>query len=378
MKQKVALNKRSLIIDEVRLQFNRAQKRGWNKLAAELASCLQDYYYLEVSDKRIGRKYEALALHYIEISRAETITMSKYSRLFYELIKTRSPGEKVTRELRMTCTELKPYLKYHSEDIWVFTHSLCNILAYIEQDYERIVEQCRTVIDYFEKHNINRTPPFHKDMAATLIRLGRYEEAEQAIGNAVRIVSKGGTVWSTFLYYQVVLDLHRGRYQDAYDKYCEAIKRKRIISAMTETWVIVKAYFNFLSTVGLLLDAREFRVGKFLNNITVFVSDKSGANSNVVILKIILRLNSERGRAAVIDQQEKIEKYAHRYLKKGSRTKLFFQMLLQIVPGDFEREKVERKAARYLNRMPAQKGYDADMEMIPYEVLWGLVLRGLD
>ncbi len=378
MKEQIRYNKRSEIIADVRMHLKRAQKFGYTLLVVEFATCLQHYYYMEALDRRIGKKYEDIVLYYSEMSHAETIVASKFSKIFYQLKKTRSPGNSLKKELREVCSELKPYLKYPSTDIWLATYNLCNILAYIEKKYELVIFQCHTAIDFFEANNIPRTAHFYKDMTPALIRMGRYEEARDAIKKAINDIPKGTGVWSTFLYYRVIIELHEGHYQRGYDIYKEAIKKKQIDKSVRETWLVVKAYFNFLIISGKLSGVNDFRIGKFLNNIEFFVSDKAGINCNVVIINTILRLNTDKGRGSIIDHAEAIEKYGERHLKPGSRGRLFIQMLLQIVPGNFNREEVEGRAAKYLGRMPEQEGYDGDLEVVPYEVLWGMVLEGLD
>ncbi len=145
---------------------------------------------------------------------------------------------------------------------------------------------------------------------------------------------------------------------------------------MSETWSVEKGYFKFLINCGKLEDTRKFKLGKFLNDIEVFTSDKYGQNTNVIILKIILRLNSDRDR--IIEERQRVKLYAERYLESDSRSRLCFQMLNQIVLGNFRGTEVELRAAKYLDRMPEQDGYDGDLEIVPYEDLWGMVLENLD
>jgi hypothetical protein len=57
-------------------------------------------------------------------------------------------------------------------------------------------------------------------------------------------------------------------------------------------------------------------------------------------------------------------------------------MLLSLPAGNFERIAVERKAKKHMDRllaMPIEKAkQSAELEVMPYEMLWEFVLESLD
>ena len=76
--------------------------------------------------------------------------------------------------------------------------------------------------------------------------------------------------------------------------------------------------------------------------------------------------------------------YCHRYLKKDDtfRSNCFIKMLLTLPRSNFNRIAVERNAKKFFDRLksvPLEKANQAeDLEIIPYDDLWEMVLDMLD
>ncbi len=65
-------------------------------------------------------------------------------------------------------------------------------------------------------------------------------------------------------------------------------------------------------------------------------------------------------------------------MERGGRLRLFFKMLHWLVPGNFQKQQVATRAKKYLDQLPKEKGYNPDLEIIPYEYLWEIILDQLD
>ena len=101
-------------------------------------------------------------------------------------------------------------------------------------------------------------------------------------------------------------------------------------------------------------------------------------NIPILVIQILFMIDQNR-RNEVIDRIEAIEKYCSRYLKKGDmlRSNCFIKMLLQIPIAHFHKAAVNRKADKYWQRLqanPIDLSHQAhEIEIIPYEKLWGFV-----
>ena len=145
----------------------------------------------------------------------------------------------------------------------------------------------------------------------------------------------------------------------------------------------------YLSELGLVKIAPDdevlsrFRVSKFLNDTPLYSKDKRGMNIAVLVFQIVWLIFARRHNETV-DRIDAIEKYSTRYLKKDDtfRSNCFIKMLLAVPAAGFHRVAAARAAEKFaaaLRSMPLDFANQShEVEIIPYEQLWEMVLRSLD
>ncbi|MEM9824427.1 MAG: hypothetical protein AAF985_25300 [Bacteroidota bacterium] len=377
MKVYAMLGRRGELEEEVRRYFKVAVKYQFNRLASEMSGFLQYYYLFIRGDKYRGEKYSQLRAKYDELSSAEKYVERIYAQMAYKINNSRNLSATLQTELDNTCNDLRSYLKYNSTQIKLYIYGLLNIRAYLLNDHATIIRNSRSLIEYLEAHKIEKTTNARKDLAFSLICLGRYEEASTSIQQAIARINKGSLSWSIYIYYRFVLKIHQEDYDGAYQLYKEAEKKKQINKAMMEQWLITRGYVKFLVQGQLVKGTTHFKLGKFLNEVPIFSKDKEGNNIHILILKIILNLGLNHDK--IIDERDAIERYIERYLKTNHlRSKLFLQMLLQIPLSHFNRSTLAFRTKNLLKRLEKArtlKGFDPDREIVPFERLWGMVLE---
>lgn len=364
------------VIEDVRKQFNRSRRYEFNSLASEFATSLHYYFSIVKPDKILSRQYKKQALKYHHLAKLEQAATIRFSALVLSLNESLAPKDDLIDQLRAACDEFKEYLQYESTVLWTFTYKLLNSLAAINQNHQLIISQSHEIINRLEKKGIERVSSFYKDMAYPLILEGRYEEGRKALEIAMRGMKRLKHNWNVAMYRRVVLEIHDGNYQEAYNIYCLANKRKQINKPMGEMWMIVKGYFKLLSKVGLLDEPCQFKLYKFLNETNISYADKAGNNTHRIILKLVLNIQDDIDK--VIEEREAIQRYAERYLAEGSRQRIFFQMLNHIAPGDFNPKIIDTRIRKNVEDLPKQRGYNPSLEVIPYEILWRTVMKLLE
>jgi hypothetical protein len=156
-------------------------------------------------------------------------------------------------------------------------------------------------------------------------------------------------------------------------------------SQFNDIWKINEAFINYLSLTGKLASSnkKSFRLGKFLNEVPIYSKDKRGSNITILILQVLFLLE-DRKYDTLIDRTDALKIYTQRYLKGDGtyRSNCFINMLLCLPACSFQRERVEEKARKYLDKlhaMPIEKArQSAELEVMPYEMLWEFVLESLD
>ena len=115
----------------------------------------------------------------------------------------------------------------------------------------------------------------------------------------------------------------------------------------------------------------------------MFSMDKKGVNIPILIIQLLFLLQrKEHGK--FIDKCEALNAYSYRHLKKDDtfRSNCFIKMLLLLPKCNFHRIAVERKSKLLrakLASVPLEIArQSAEIEIVPYEDLWGIVMDMLE
>jgi hypothetical protein len=126
----------------------------------------------------------------------------------------------------------------------------------------------------------------------------------------------------------------------------------------------------------------EFRLGKYLNSVPIFSKDKRGINISILLLHIAFLLQ-RKDYNTIIDRTDSLNQYAYRYLRRDDsfRSNCMIKMVIQMTKADFHPARTERYTADLLIQLKSVKlagsGENIEIEMIPFEVLWEIMLKSL-
>jgi hypothetical protein len=253
---------------------------------------------------------------------------------------------------------------------------------------------CEEAIKFFKGKGYSAKKPvgiFLCRQMFSFLQIRDFTAGKKAAEEGEKYLLKGSPNWFILQGLMVLLSLHTKEYQQAYTCYLAAITHNNMNQqhAVTkETWSVIGAYMFFLAERGkislntedkLLL---QFRPNKFLNNIPVISKDKRGMNIPVLVFQIITLISKNRHDEAIA-RIEAVEKYRTRYLRNESsyRSNYFIKMLMTIPAQGFRKKAVVRHTMKYLTKLSSASfdfaNTSGDIEIIPYEDLWEMVLDTL-
>ncbi|MEO0731638.1 MAG: hypothetical protein AAFZ52_02305 [Bacteroidota bacterium] len=300
----------------------------------------------------------------------------------------------------------------------------------IGQLANKYVEQYRSIVEKYPK--VSRVQGAFAIMEITAhMEQGRYEHAIDAASRGMELLAKckgtGGGVMSVLalvrvectiksdnfelgkrqielargavkqsvinqiklMEYAVLLGLRTGQYDFAYLEFVGVSHRqlKRYLRQNhIEYWLILEAYVNFLVVAGCIQikdewsSLRRFRVNKFVNDVPAYSRIKKGMNIQILILQVLFLIVLKKFDQA-IDRTDALAAYSSRYLRDNEnlRNSCFFKILRITIQENFVREAVRRKAQKTFERMLSTRNSLAvnDTEIVPYEVLWEILLDHL-
>jgi hypothetical protein len=191
--------------------------------------------------------------------------------------------------------------------------------------------------------------------------------------------------WFYFYEHYLLLALHAGEYEQALQLLQLAHKNPsygKLRPAAVERWELLEAYTE------LVLPPEQVSL-KRRNQLAVFAAltvpeysrDKRGYNVAILVFQLVHYLQ-QRLLEPVLVRLERLRKYQQRHLRDAAtlRSRTFLRLLLLLPEADFDPAKltVRGKALlRTLEEATLTREVDSEVEIIPYEDLWALVMNTL-
>jgi hypothetical protein len=193
----------------------------------------------------------------------------------------------------------------------------------------------------------------------------------------------GQTNWLIFRECHFLLCMHTGNYSKALQLFYEVTEHPKFHHQnpeRLEKWKIFEAYLNY--ALPSQLPKKNFNLFKFLNEMHIYSKDKKGFNFAILIAEIILLI--EIGDMdKLINIAEPFRVYVARYVsrKNNLRSYYFSKLLMVLFKYEFNPEKSEQIGKKFYDRLnginPVYNGDLEGIEVIPYDVLWKLLLNKL-
>lgn len=347
---------------------------------------LTHYSVVDVK-KHLQKKYHAMGKAALSNNNDYSFVKDCYNRVVSICNTRESYTSSIKDEFIKIEKRVKPFLQPNRHNInrFIYIIIICRYMAV--HDYENINKYCDEALSSFPKdHPMIRSLSivflFHK--TTVLIPLGKLKEAKKIARNALELVPKGKFNWHMLLLKRIVVCLHAGDYQEAYQLYKAHQKKKCPYPIISEYWSIIKGYLHFLIEVQLIkpYDHEKFYLGKFMNEVPVYSKDKAGNNINILLIQILIQI--KRGQyVKVMDRITALQAYARVYTRSEEckRVNLFIKMIIKMEAARFRKKEIEKEVVQFLNRLkkiPLRMGQNLAIEIIPYQVLCQEILNTLD
>lgn len=392
----IGLGARAAAIPLAEKTLKQALKFEFTELIYSLARDLRRHYGSIIGEKKQFEEVNELVKKYAEILESETIVEEYYSELMVNYVKTKATNPEIKDTAIAYAEELELLSKKISSPRFDYLAQLVRVLRYeIENDYHNVLKVCEEAIHLFEAKKENITIAnvfsFAIRLLAANIYLKSYSAAEKSIKKCEEYSKEGTTNRFLTREYSIALYFHARKFQQAYDIYKQAVSHPnftKLPAHTQERWRVLEAFiFYFIYTGKIKPDAdnpvKTFRLSKFLNEVPEYSKDKRGANISILILQILFFLHQKKYND-IIDRVESLKTYTYRYLLRDDtfRSSCFIKMLVTVSDASFHKKAVLRKAEKYrkkLEEVPLHKAnQSAELEVVPYETLWEMVLAELD
>ncbi|MGB3800843.1 MAG: hypothetical protein WA952_13595 [Lewinella sp.] len=384
----------SVLLPYLQEAFRMAEEMELLDGAYQCAVMLRRQYANRQFDPEKYQHYAEEASRYQEIAACYQDVAASFNEVVY-LRNSRRPDEEVRRAAQEACKEHYPAIARYDLAIISYLVYLLELNIHLAgRDYEAVITTANKALTYLRGKSTAHPTMFQVFEANLTVAYTQLNDYERGSAFAKQLLAK--TSPDDFNYLKVyelllLLSLRAGKFQEAYNLFLTIrpdTLTRNMLSYYFETFRIMEAYLYLLvqmDRIRIRPDDRifkRFRVSRFLNSFEYASGEKNSRNVHLMIIEIVDHILNRRHNKTVYSI-EAINKYASRHLrgKSHERVRYFLKALAQLATQQFHRAAVERHTTRYIKLMQkkplSESRLDFYLELIPYEMLWGMILDQL-
>lgn len=315
-----------------------------------------------------------------------------YAELMSRFARSKARKEAISERAREAFSQAKPFLEQCDTFKVQFFGRLIEITIYDSiNDYTNTARLCEEALAFFEEKDYVSSvvlQVFNYNLFICYLNLQQYDKCLMLADKNQGLFEVGTYNWFKLQELYFLTAMHSANYRDVariYNLVLEHPDFGRQPQPVIELWKIFEAYTYLLARINLIPPgdlAGKFKISKFLNEIQLFAKDKSGMNIPILIIQFMFEL-AEGKWSELIDGMESLAKYRSRYVDslQSVRSYTFLRMLEQIPKASFRLKDLEQRISGIMPALLATPlevaNQNHEIEIIPYEVLWEIILNML-
>lgn len=197
----------------------------------------------------------------------------------------------------------------------------------------------------------------------------------------IRHFATSSSNWFLFQEQHLLLALHGKKYAYAQLLLAEVAQNPAVAKlrpTAAERWELYRSYVDFVAPPNA---AGAPPPAKWPLPLPEYSRDKSGQNVAILVLQLLHHLRRQHLDEALV-RLERLRKYEQRHLsdEQAQRSRLFLRLLRSLADTSFDAAKARKRGQATLDKLtstPPPGDAFAEVEIIPYEHLWELVLQQL-
>ncbi|RDV14279.1 hypothetical protein DXT99_15230 [Pontibacter diazotrophicus] len=342
-----------------------------------------------IYSKRAYKEAENELLKYYELLACEREATKLFQLTSLELKSGVSNRNKFLPELLEVISELNVlWEKSQSSRIFDLYHILS--IQYLELcgNYKAIsdaVEKAEKLLNEGRIHSNwfnHRYNAFIRIYA--LLRTRQYETGISLAQEYLLLFEPHTVNWFAYMENYLLLALHSKNYELASELMQQSLGNQHIHTiqnAAKERWELYRKYLLMMHTIMPSINVKNLPQG-VLTELVMLPKDKAGFNLSLLVLDTIKSFSIQ----SIDDyesQAERMRKYISKYLRgeKSERPRLLLRLLLLVIKEGLHPIRSKEKGQKLydkLSQMAPPGDAFAEVEIIPYEHLWELVLKVLE
>ena len=353
-------------------------------------------YAAEEGDEKNYEIYDHHSKQYQNVLDAEIRSEELYQRVIMNYHLPPHKNANLSEKIDTYCDALvglseiydSPIIVYNMYLVWTYRYEMMS-------DFNSMLEVCNKAENYIEQnptyYQSDKLATFHLKKMSAYLHLRDWKNGKINAEKCLQSFPAGTEIWFDFMEYYLLLAIHTENFINALainNQATNHAKFKRLSVITKEKWKIYNVYLNYIiETFGgkypVLQTQRKksFRLNRFLNDPILYPKDQRIFTVLMVTAQVIFLLDKKLYHA-VSERIDRLKSYANRQLKKDDyyRVVQFIRLLQQLNKADFDLDSLSN-TEKYYNRLIETpffyRGLITELEIIPYEKMWQMILDNL-
>jgi hypothetical protein len=346
------------------------------------------------TDVRGFDTYNAYLEQYLPILQAELRAEELYQRILMEYT-TGCPaqGGVSTPAVLDCCDALLALSEQHDSALVSFNMYMAWVYRYeMEQDFEGMLKVCERGEERLRQSPISgqdqKMAAFQIKKMAACLHLENYRDGCLNAERSLHQIAEGSSDWFIFMEYYFLLAMHTGHQIHAlaiFKKAREQAQFSKLPEDARGKWEMFKTYCDYVIHCEAALQSLQDHSPAAEHSLRDSFKRSPGRQRNFTVLLAALQslyLLEAKSYHTLSQHIERLKKHADGQLRKPQyyRAVQFIRLLQQLPKANYRKEdlsQVEQHYRKLQQRPFCYRGMAEELEVIPYEKLWGRILAAL-
>ncbi len=348
------------------------------------------------ANEREFEDYDGYIKQYSEVLTAELRAEELYQRVIMNYLKSVEELRGITDQMQAYCDALvslsevhdSPVVSYNMFLVWTYHYEL-------QQDFNSMLLICQQAEQYIDKNpnylQEDKLATFQLKKMSGHLHLQDFRNGKIIAERSLQLFEEGSSVWFNFMEYYLLTALHTENFIHGTAVFLRAKaypKFKKLDIELREKWRVYEVYLNYFiekqpGQIEALKEqlGKNFKLSRFLDEGFSYPKELKVLTVHMLTGQILFHLDKKSmpEAAEAIDSLRSVGK--HYFDNSESyRMSQFVRLMHQVLKANFKLNELVN-IEKYYNALVARpffyRGLLNELEVIPYEKLWNLVLSKL-
>jgi hypothetical protein len=323
----------------------------------------------------------ARELNDVELIRSAEMRLRAISdEITVELVARATSSEKAKTLAQAAQPEAeKLFLQFPTFNVGLNYYRIATLATESIDDTRKTIRLCHEAAQFLNRFPHLVSPLYIGQFAikrmSSAFSEGNFEAALSAASVCEACFPETHNNWFIWKEIEFLICMHTTRFLDAVAIHKQIVNHDRFPSQteqVREKWALFGYYAQLALWKEQSATGQRHAFEKTLSEVPIYKRDKAGYNASLLILQQLI-LASKGDLVGMILKSEGLKQYISRNLRGRRETRLyaFMKTLLLLQKYDFDVEKVQKRAKKYINQFKHFTGEKVDeKQTLPYSMMW--------